>query len=114
MNSIQFSDDAKKQDGGPILITKKPRVFLKNLTEEERLQRLADFAQARRDYIKKYYKENAAYRAASKERSKVFSRNYYHTNPDYKQKTIERAKEASKKKYQKVSEDTEKTNNSIN
>ena len=107
MNSIQFSDDAKKQDGGPQLTTKKPRVFLKNLTEEERLQRLADFAQARRDYIKKYYKENAAYRAASKERSKVFSRNYYHTNPDYKQKTIERAKDASKKKYSKNSLTTE-------
>lgn len=112
MDSVKFSQDVKQEDGGAQLVVKKPRGPLtKNLTETERLQRMADYAQKRRDYIKKYYQENAEYRAASKERAKIFSRNYYHTNLDYKQKTIQRSKESSKRKYSKVSTETEKTLN---
>jgi hypothetical protein len=115
MDSVKFSDDVKQEDGGPQLIVKKTRGPLtKNLTDEEKLQRLADYAQKRRDYVKRYYQENAAYRAAQKERARVFSRNYYHTNQDYKQRTIQRSKESSKKKYSKIFSESEKTNNDTN
>jgi hypothetical protein len=103
MDSVNFNENAKKEDGGPVLQPKKPRVLSKNLTEEQKLARAIDFAQARRDYIKRYYKENEEYRAACKERARVFSKNYYHSNPDYKQKVIERAKATSKLKYVKKS-----------
>jgi len=97
MDSVKFSEDAKQEDGGPKLVLKKTRGPLTaSLTDEEKLQRLADYAQKRRDYVKRYYQENAAYRAASKERARVFSRNYYHTNQDYKKRTIERSKLVSK------------------
>jgi hypothetical protein len=115
MDSVKFSEDVKQEDGGTQLVIKKTRGPLtKNLTEAERLQRMVDYAQKRRDYVKRYYQENAQYRAASKERAKIFSRNYYHTNPDYKQKTIQRSKESSKRKYSKVSTDTEKKLNDTN
>lgn len=103
MESVNFDESVKKEDGGPVLIKKRARVPMSSLTDEERLKRAIDFAQARRDYIKQYYKENEAYRTACKERSKVFSRNYYHANTDYKQKVIERAKAVSKAKYVKKS-----------
>jgi len=103
MESVKFNESAKKEDGGPVLKTKKPRVLLSSLTEEQKLARMIDHAQARRDYIKNYYRENEEYRSACKERARVFSKAYYHSNADYKQKVIERAKASSKLKYVKKS-----------
>jgi hypothetical protein len=99
MDTVQFADDVKQGDGGPVLETKKPRtprVLLRNLPEEERLQKIADSVQARRDYVREYYKKSDAYRAASKERARVFSKSYYHSNPEYQERVKERAKIASK------------------
>lgn len=106
METVNFADNVKKEDGGVVLKQqRKPRVFLKNLSEEERLQKMADFAQARRDYIKRYYKENEAYRTACKARTRVFAKSYYHSNAEYKQKVIERSKMASKVVKDKTSTD---------
>jgi hypothetical protein len=76
--------------------TKKPRVLLKNLSEEERLQRIADSVQARRDYIKEYYKKSEPYRTACKARARVFAKNYYHNNSEYKEKVKLRSQLISK------------------
>ena len=113
MDNVKFDENVKMDDGGPCLVTKKPRMLISRLTDEEKLRRAIDMAQARRDYIKEYYKQNESYRTACKERSRIFSRDYYHTNTDYKQKVKERAKAVSKAKYIKKSSTKEDTKDEI-
>jgi hypothetical protein len=62
MVAVKLDESTKKNDGGSaVKKTRKP-----SLTYDERLRRSIDFAQARRDYVKQYYRENEQYRAACK------------------------------------------------
>jgi len=100
MESVKFDENTKKHDGGSADIKKrKPKIVLSSLTDEERLRRNIDMAQARRDYIKQYYRENEEYRAACKLRAKVFAKKYYHSNEDYRERVLARSSLVSRLKY---------------
>ena len=100
MDSVKFDENTKKYDGSSaVKKTRKPKIVLSSLTDEERLRRSIDLAQARRDYVKQYYRQNEEYRAACKLRSKVFAKNYYHTNENYRERVLERSTLISRLKY---------------